>query len=322
MTTASLVVNAADIGLDAIGGSVELYLSDYKMRRIALTAHNSVVVLAKWSTLTNGTHTFEVEPNDHYDHPHSYYTLKVTPKKRKNKPWYFLLLKDDTTQTVPQAYQAGGVPLPPNYVSIPGPQGPAGTVAVDSTVTGAPGSPASVVNIGTPEAAELVFTVPEGVQGDTGLAATIAVGDVDTVPPTDPATVVNAGTPQAAVLDFEIPQGVQGIQGIQGIPGYEGQPTKVVATDTYTMLPEDLGYLIYYTSNNPVLITLPAGFDPERRGDHVQWGAGALTFVGDGTSVVRAPGGMVTTTAQYVVISTNTAPATEPDEWLLVGALA
>ena len=58
-----------------------------------------------------------------------------------------------------------------------GPQGPAGqdgaagaaaTVAVDNTVTGPPGSDASVINVGTNSAASLVFTIPKGEKGDPG----------------------------------------------------------------------------------------------------------------------------------------------------------
>lgn len=50
----------------------------------------------------------------------------------------------------------------------PGATGPAGTVTILDTVTGAPGTDASVVNSGTPSAAQLTFTIPRGATGLTG----------------------------------------------------------------------------------------------------------------------------------------------------------
>lgn len=51
---------------------------------------------------------------------------------------------------------------------LPGAQGPAGTVVVGTTTTGAPGTDALVVNTGTPSAAVLDFTIPEGEKGEQG----------------------------------------------------------------------------------------------------------------------------------------------------------
>jgi hypothetical protein len=50
----------------------------------------------------------------------------------------------------------------------PGPQGPSGTLAVNSTTTLAAGQAATVVNVGTAQAASLNFGIPQGVQGVTG----------------------------------------------------------------------------------------------------------------------------------------------------------
>ena len=46
--------------------------------------------------------------------------------------------------------------------------GPAGTVEVGTTTTGEPGTPADVINTGTPSAAILNFTIPKGEKGDRG----------------------------------------------------------------------------------------------------------------------------------------------------------
>ena len=74
--------------------------------------------------------------------------------------------------------------------------GPAGTMAVGTTTTGAPGTAANVTNTGTPSAALLNFTIPRGdvgATGATGAAATIAAGTTTTGAPGTSATVTNAG---------------------------------------------------------------------------------------------------------------------------------
>lgn len=56
----------------------------------------------------------------------------------------------------------------------PGAPGTAATIVVGATSTGAPGSQASVINTGTPNAAVLRFTIPQGIQGPPGSAANAA----------------------------------------------------------------------------------------------------------------------------------------------------
>ena len=59
-----------------------------------------------------------------------------------------------------------------------GPQGPAGqaaTIAVGATVTGAPGTQASVTNVGSSSAAILDFTIPQGAPGAGGGGPTTVV---------------------------------------------------------------------------------------------------------------------------------------------------
>jgi len=81
------------------------------------------------------------------------------------------------------------------------------TVTVGTVTTLPPGSPATVVNVGTAKDMVLNFGIPAGVQGIQGEAATIAVGTVTTVNAGVPAAVENVGTPTDAVFDFDIPQG-------------------------------------------------------------------------------------------------------------------
>lgn len=103
-----------------------------------------------------------------------------------------------------------------------GSAGPAGTIQIGTVTTGAAGSSASVSNSGTPTAAVLNFTIPQGETGNTGNtgpSGTLTVGTVTTGAAGSSATVTNSGTSTAAVLNFTIPQGVQGATGDIGTAG-------------------------------------------------------------------------------------------------------
>lgn len=136
-----------------------------------------------------------------------------------------------------------------------GPAGPAGdaaTVTVGTVTTGAPGSSASVVNVGTSSAAVLNFTIPAGAAGSTGpagpagstgpagaagTAATISIGTVTTGSPGSSAAVTNSGSSSAAVLNFTIPAGAAGEPGPageNGAAGEQGPPGVVNATAPLT----------------------------------------------------------------------------------------
>ena len=64
-----------------------------------------------------------------------------------------------------------GAPGPQGVPGVAGPSGPAGTAAtvqVGTVVTGDAGSPAAVVNVGSPSAAVFNFTIPQGARGVPG----------------------------------------------------------------------------------------------------------------------------------------------------------
>lgn len=85
--------------------------------------------------------------------------------------------------------------------SIPeGVAGKAATITVGTTTTGAPGTQASVTNVGTPQNAILNFVIPQGAPGTT-----LSAGTTTTTQPRTFATATNSGTPDAAVFDFTIP---------------------------------------------------------------------------------------------------------------------
>lgn len=80
----------------------------------------------------------------------------------------------------------------------PGPQGPAGTIQIAAVTTLAPGSPATVVNVGTPENAVLNFGIPRGnpgqsIQGPPGPPGASIQG-----PPGNPGTKGDPGETGAA----------------------------------------------------------------------------------------------------------------------------
>lgn len=134
-----------------------------------------------------------------------------------------------------------------------GDDGNAATIGVASVTTGAPGSSASVTNVGTSSAASLAFALPRGDGGNPGAAATIAVNTVTTLSPGSAATVTNVGTSAAALLNFGIPRGDQGIPG----------PSKRIVTATLTTNASGVASLTYSpafasTPNVHCELTVPA----------------------------------------------------------------
>ena len=108
------------------------------------------------------------------------------------------------------------------------------SVTIGTTTTLAPGSSATVTNVGSSQNAIFNFGIPQGATGATGAtgpagptgpagatgpagtAATVVVGLTNTGAPGTYASVINSGTSSAAVLDFTIPAGATGAAGATG----------------------------------------------------------------------------------------------------------
>lgn len=188
-----------------------------RQQAATLTAGNSFTATTKAATI-KGTDTVTL------DSPVSSVTDKLVLAHDPEAP-----LEACTKQYADALAIGGGGGQGP-----PGPQGPAGeaaTIEVGTTTTGAAGTPAAVVNVGTPSAAIFDFTIPQGIQGvagatgSPGAAASIAVGTTTTGAAGSAAAVVNVGSSSAAVFNFTIPQGIQGATGPQGPPGTSGAIT-------------------------------------------------------------------------------------------------
>lgn len=122
-----------------------------------------------------------------------------------------------------------------NLGTLEGPQGDiglpgsAGTIEIVNTITGEPGSNASVVNTGTPSAAKLTITIPTGAAGPQG-----PVGSRGQIGPVGP----------------------EGPEGPQGIPGDPGQSFMIVGTITSEAQLPDPGdtprnYAYVYNDEDP-----------------------------------------------------------------------
>lgn len=144
----------------------------------------------------------------------------------------------------------------------PGANGESATVGVAATITGAPGTSASVTNLGTPSAAFLQFTIPRGAAGFPGADATVAVGTTTTLPAGSSATVANAGTPSDVLLNFGIPKGAQGDQG----------NAATVTVGTTTTLPAGSSATVTNVGTSSAAVFdfgIPRGLDGAGAGDMV-----------------------------------------------------
>lgn len=82
----------------------------------------------------------------------------------------------------------------PRLIPEDGEDGVSATVAIGTVTTLAPGSPATVANVGTATAAVFNFGIPEGDQGNPGVVQAVIAGSNISVDNTDPANPVISST--------------------------------------------------------------------------------------------------------------------------------
>lgn len=198
--------------------------------------------------------------------------------------YQYILLPNNTLDWVVSGQSTSGPPGPPGPAGPKGDQGDIGPQGIQ----GEPGpvGPQGEQGIQGPKG----DTGPKGDKGDTGA------------------------------------QGLKGDKGDTGPEGPSGQAgsyvgVKTVTGTTYTVLATDVGWLIRYTSETPVTITLPADTTAIGIGktiDHGQRGNGSLTFVTEsGATLIVAD-----TAVTRKLGSTATTIKEAANTWSAVGDLA
>ncbi len=159
-------------------------------------------------------------------------------------------------------------------------------IRIGNTVTGQPGTAASVTNSGSCCCPVLNFTIPEGERGQDGASATITIGTTTTGSPGSPASVTNSGTAQNAILNFTIPAGQNGKDGINGKDGTSATVTVGTTTTGYPGSPASVTNS--GTAQNAILnFTIPAGQNGK---DGINGKDGTSATVSVGTTTTGSPG--------------------------------
>ena len=166
-------------------------------------------------------------------------------------------------------------PGPPGSDGAPGAPGNAATIRVGATETVEPGTPASVTNSGTENAAVLTFKIPRGNTGAPGPAG------ADGVPGKD--FTYEDFTPEQLEA-LRGPQGNPGVPGSDGAPGVAGRIESVSAeTVPYT---EKASVQNTGTEENAILhFKIPQGIPGTSGG-----AGGATVTVNVGTTTTGEPG--------------------------------
>ena len=162
-------------------------------------------------------------------------------------------------------------------------------IRIGNTVTGQPGTAASVTNSGSCCCPVLNFTIPEGERGQDGASATITIGTTTTGSPGSPASVTNSGTAQNAILNFTIPAGQNGKDGINGKDGTSA--TVSVGTTTTGSPGSPASVTNSGTAQNAILnFTIPAGQNGKDGINGTDGKDGTSATVSVGTTTTGSPG--------------------------------
>lgn len=176
------------------------------------------------------------------------------------------------------------VPVEPELDVI---QGINATIEIGEVTTLAPGSAATVTNVGTPTHAKLDFGIPEGEQGETGSQG--IQGPTGPQGPQGPQGIQGETGPTGpqGPTGPTGPQGPQGIQGIQGIPGKDFSIYK-----TYASVAEMNADAANVPEGEFVMIASTTE-DPDNAKLYVKNGEGSFTYLSDlsGAQGIQGPQG-------------------------------
>jgi hypothetical protein len=198
-------------------------------------------------------------------------------------------------------------------VGVSGPAGPANSLSVSGTTTGAAGSSASVVVSGTAPSQSLAFTIPRGNTGDTGPTNSLAIGTVSTVSAGGSATATITGTAPNQTLNLGLPTGATGAQGSWSA----AQPNRTWSSAT-TLVSGDAGYLVLVDSATAISVTTSLALSVGQRIDFLITSATVPTIsAGSGVTLNGAP--TTTIRARY---SAATLICVASNSYVLVGDLA
>jgi hypothetical protein len=178
---------------------------------------------------------------------------------------YTITYQDDSTDTFTVYNGADGAT---GAAGADGADGAAATITIGTVTTGAPGSSATVTNVGTENAAVLDFSIPQGAKGDKG-----DKGDTGATGPQGPQGPQGEQGPQGpqGPQGEQGPQGPQGPQGEQGPKGDDGADGRGITSITRTVGDGSPGttdtYTITYTDETTDEFTVYNGADGEGAGD-------------------------------------------------------
>lgn len=98
----------------------------------------------------------------------------------------------------------------------------------------------------------------------------------------------------------------------------EYKESKTIPSTTYTLEQGDCSKILFFISSAPVTITVPAGFRMNSRFEGKQIGAGQLTFIVSGTTLVKSATDLLKTKGQFSFFSLDWISA---ETYLLYGSL-
>lgn len=173
------------------------------LRALQWTGSNGAAIceLLTWQDQDGATYeVFDEIPNDYLQMAGRVNGIVVGYRfVYAHSPWVVINQADGSPDQMPQSS------FDARYIAPPiGSAGPAGTITVGVTTTGAAGTNASVANTGTPSAAILGFTIPRGADGAT---PNLTIGTITALAPGATPTASITGTTPNLVLNLGIPSG-------------------------------------------------------------------------------------------------------------------